>query len=161
MEVLKDLLKIGADDAYDMYGVFLTEREAGGHSNYDALLMPPKMKPYTAVNYRDEDGERLPEELIPRYEARDVTLHFALLADSKAEWIERYDAFLERMKAGWVELTLTELNKTYRLYVKEFGSYEQLTPLNGKIVSRFSINFREPQPDVTLKTKQDGNIDNI
>jgi hypothetical protein len=146
MEYLKELLYINDMDVFKEYGVFLTETEAGGHTNYDALLLPPKLKEYVVVDFREEDGEKLPDNLIPRYEARDVTLHFALRASNPIAWKTKYTAFLTLLKSGWLNIRVPELDKTYRMYVKEFSSYEQPTPFAGEIYCRFKVRFREPNP---------------
>ena len=68
------------------YSCFLWEEHAGDHTNYDSLMKPPKMKEYTSVSYRELDGEELPETLLPRYEARDLTLKMAIVADTRTGW---------------------------------------------------------------------------
>lgn len=156
MDVLKNLFSIAYKengesktvDIYQEYGAFLTETSSDGHSNYDALLAPPSMKPYIAVNFREEDGEKLPDELpLPRYEARDITLHFALIAEGKQEWIKNYSRFLALLKTGWLTLIVPELGREFCVYYKECSTFEQLSLLeNGKTVSRFKIKFREPNP---------------
>lgn len=146
MEIFNELLYINGKDVFRQYGVYLTEQQEWGHTNYDALLLPPRLKEYVAVDFREEDGEKLPDNLIPRYEARDVTLHFALRAPDPATWKTKYTAFLVLMKSGWLDIRVPELDKTYRMYVKEFSNYEQLTPIRGEIYSRFKVKFREPDP---------------
>lgn len=146
MDYLKGLLYINQQDVYEQYGVFLTETTSGAHSNYDALLLPAKLKPYISVDFREEDGEKLPDVLLPRYEGRDVVLHFALHAADPDAWKTNYVAFMTLLKSGWLNIRVPELNKTYRMYVKEFSNYEQLTPIQGEIYSRFKVKFREPNP---------------
>lgn len=58
--------------------MFLVEDKRGGMDNLTAILTPSKTKTDTAVNIREEDGEKYSSVLTPRNEARDVTLHFAL-----------------------------------------------------------------------------------
>lgn len=150
-KLLEGLLFINETDVYKQYGVFLTEDKPGAHTNYDELLKPPAMKAYTSVAFREEDGEKLPVILpIPRFEARDVTLYFALVADTPASWFARYDAFLTLLKSGWLSIQVPELNKTYRMYFKEYTNYEQLTHLGAEdgYASRFKIKFREPKPSI-------------
>ena len=150
-KILEGLLLINDTCTYQSYGVFLTESKIGAHENYDALLKPPAMKEYTAVSFREQDGEKLPAILpIPRFEARDVTLYFALMADTKANWHTRYSGFFTLLKSGWLNINVPELNKTYRMYYKECTNYEQLTYLEDEAiyVSRFKVKFREPNPSI-------------
>ena len=147
MQVLTGLLYINEVDVYATYGAFLTETSAGEFSNYSALLKPPRMKPYVAVDFREDNGEKLPEALPdPAYEARDVTLYFAIMADTSAQFMANYTAFLRFLMSGWLEIRLPELGKTYKMYYKTSDNYEQLTPIDGKVVSRFKVTFREPEP---------------
>lgn len=155
--ILKDLLYItvkqgGKDirhDVFEEFGVFLTEEREGEFSNYSELLTPPAMKPYTEVNFREENGVRLPDELpTPCYEARDVNLSFALIAESNADWVAKYSNFLTLLKSGWLQLEVPELGKTFRLYYKECSQYTQLTRIEvGVVAAKLKIRFREPNPE--------------
>ena len=105
------------------------------------------MKAYTAVSFREQDGEKLPDKLTPAFEARDVTLQFAITGNGKAGFIKNYQAFLGLLKSGWLNVRLPELGKTYRMYYKESTGYDQLTPLDGTTVAgKIKVKFREPVP---------------
>ncbi|KAA6351221.1 hypothetical protein EZS27_001367 [termite gut metagenome] len=148
MDVLTGLLYINTQDVYAMYGAFLCEDKKGEHANYSALLKPPAMKPYVAVDFREEDGEKLPQTLTPAFEAREVSLQFAIQAPSKAIFLQRYMGFVQLLKSGWLQIYLPELNKTYRMYYVSCTGYTQLTALDAGIVAgRFGVKFREPIPE--------------
>ena len=104
------LLKINGTDMASL-GCFLYEENAGDHTNYDSLMKPPKMKEHTSVSYRELDGEELPETLLPRYEARDITLKMAVVADTRAGWFESYNAVLALLKSGWLTLEVPEIGR--------------------------------------------------
>lgn len=148
--ILQGLLYINSIDVYTMYGAFLTENRASDNTNYGALLNPAAMKPCVAVSFREENGEKLPEVLVPRSEARDVTLQFAIFAENASVFLQKYTDFIQFLKSGWLDINLPELNKTFRMYLVSFNSYEQLTPVttdSGVVVaSRFKVKFREPNP---------------
>lgn len=149
--ILKGLLYINDEDVYEKYGAFLTEEREGEFSNYEELLKPPAMKAYTAVAFREEDGEELPDVLpSPRFEARDVTLYFALVAPTRAEWLQKYAFFVAFLKTGWLNINVKELGKTYKMYYKQCSQYTQVTPLeNGKVVAgKLKVVLREPKPVV-------------
>lgn len=149
MDILEGLLYINDNDVYKTYGVFLTEDKVGDNTNYSALLTPPKMKAYTAVSFREQDGEKLPDKLIPAFEARDVTLQFAITGDGKAGFVRNYQSFLDLLKSGWLNIRLPELGKTYRMYYKESTGYDQLTPLDGiTVAGKIKVKFREPVPTI-------------
>ena len=148
---LENLLFINGQDVYKVYGAFLVEDKSGDHANYRELLKPPAMKPYTAVSFREQDGEKLPVVLpIPRFEARDVTLYFAIIAPTKELFASQYTAFVTLLKSGWLNIEVPELNTTYKMYYKECSSYEQLTYLEDESVyaSRFKLKLREPKPSI-------------
>ena len=124
MEVLKGLLYINNEDVYEKYGAFLAEDSQEKHDNYSALLAPPRTKPYVAVNFREDDGEKLPDVLLyPAFEARDVTLYFAILADTPLSFANRYYSFVQFLKSGWLDIRLPELNKNYKMYYLECSAY--------------------------------------
>lgn len=151
MDILEGLLFINDQDVYKTCGAFLTEDKAGDNTNYNtnyaALLTPPKMKAYTAVSFREQDGEKLPDKLTPAFEARDVTLQLAITGNGKAGFIKNYQAFLGLLKSGWLDVRLPELGKTYRMYYKESTAYDQLTTLDETTVAgKIKVKFREPVP---------------
>ena len=149
MNILEGLLFINDNDVYKTYGAFLSEDKAGDNTNYAALLTPPKTKTYTAVTFREQDGEKLPGKLNARFEARDFTLQFTIVADGKADFVLKYKAFVSMLKSGWLEIRLPELDKTYRVYYKECSGYDQLTTLTGtSVAAKFKVKFREPNPTI-------------
>ncbi|MCC8146917.1 MAG: hypothetical protein LIO93_10900 [Bacteroidales bacterium] len=146
-------VKVDANDVFLQYGVFLTEDSSGSFTNYSALLAAPKMKPYVSVSFREDNGEKLPEKLPdPAYEGRDVTLYFAILADTPALFLSKYLQFIDLLKSGWLAVYLPELDldpakpKLYKMYYKESSGYQQLTPIEGKVAAKFKVVFREPNP---------------
>lgn len=149
MDVLEGLLYINGSDVYKTYGAFLSEDREGDNSNYSELLKPPSMKPYTAVAFREQDGEKLPATLLSAFEARDVTLQFAISATSGADYVAKYAAFVGMLRAGWLDIRLPELDKTYRMYYQNCTEYSQLTPLDGGITAgKFKVKLREPKPRI-------------
>ena len=149
MDVLKGLLLINDVDIFTDYGAFLVEEKPGENKNYSSLLKPPATKTHTAVSFREQDGEKLPETLVPAWEARDVTLHFAIMASDRRQFLIRYSAFLAFLKAGnkgWLNLYQQELDRSFRLYYKECTDYSQLTDFGGEVAAKFSVKFREPAP---------------
>jgi len=147
MEVVKGLLYINGVDVYDKYGAFLTEDAIDKHDNYSALLASPKMKPYIAVDFREDDGEKLPDVLLyPAFGARDVSLYFAIMADTPLSFMNKYNDFVAMLKSGWLNIRVPELNKNYKMYYQECTGYEQLTPVDGQVAAKFKVKLREPVP---------------
>ena len=135
MDELKGLLIINGTDIWTTFGVFLVEEKRGGRDNLTAIMTPSKAKSHVGVNIRERDG----------------TLHFALFAKSKGEWLRRYRdfiTFLKKGKDGWLSVFLPELELTMRMFYVSCGSYKPLTYLwkEGVQASRFKVTFREPEP---------------
>lgn len=147
---LAGTLFFGGEDAWTAYRTFLHEERAGGTRNYSALLAPSTTKAHKAVSYREEDGERLPDTVIVRLEPRDITLHFALVAEDVASFLTAYDRVLRKLRRGvrgYTDLRIPEMNKVWRLVYLSGGDY-QLSGLDGSdlVVGRFAVKFREPKP---------------
>ena len=151
METLEGLVIINGTDIWKEYGVFLTEEKKGGRENLTAIMAPAKAKTHVGVNIREHDGVKYSADLKPRSDERDVTLHFALFAPTKEEWLARYRAFIAFLKQGengWLRVRLPELDLTMRMFYVDSSSYKPLTCLwtEGVQASRFKVRFREPEP---------------
>lgn len=150
MEILKGLLTINGADAYERYGVFLSEEKEGGMDNYNELMRPAASKGYICVDFREQDGEKYPDELVPAFAARDLDLRFTLEAENKEDFLAKYRAFITALKTGdkgWLTLTLTDIGKSYRVFYKDCPGWSQLTGFEGKVYSSFKVQFREPVPE--------------
>lgn len=62
-EIMEGLLLINGVDIWTEYGAWLAEEKEGETTNYSALLKPPAAKAQMAVSFREDDGEKLPEDL--------------------------------------------------------------------------------------------------
>lgn len=150
MDILKGLLYINEDDVYERYGAFLSENKAGEYKNYSALMKPSASKSHVAVNFREHDGERYPEKLLPALDARDVVLQFAICAPDKESFFLRYHDFVQMLRNGnngFLNIKVPELNKTYRMIYLSCSEWEQLTDFGNEVAARFSVKFREPSPE--------------
>lgn len=145
------LVLINDIDIWTEYGVFLVEERRGDMQNLTSILTPSKAKPDTAVNIREEDGEKYSAVLIPKNEARDVTLHFALFNKTKAGWLKKYFAFinfLKQGKNGWLDIAFPQLDLTIHVKYIDSPKFKPLTYLwkEGVHASKFKVKFREPNP---------------
>lgn len=150
-EALKNLTVINGTDIWTEFGAFLTEEKKGGRDNLTAIMTPSKVKSHVEVNIREQNGSKYSSKLEVRNEERDVTLHFALFAESRSGWLERYRAFISFLKQGedgWLEMSFPELELTMRVFYVESPAYKPLTYLwkEGVHASRFKVKFREPVP---------------
>ena len=146
---LTGLLLINGRDVWTEFSAFLAEESPGSHENYNALLKPAKTKAHVSVGLREENGERLAADLLPRTEGRDIELRFAMVADTPQQYLARFRAFTAFLKAGdkgWLTLRLPTLDLSLRCYYKDCAQLTHLTPIEGS--SRqgavLRILFREP-----------------
>ena len=149
--ILGGQLLINETDVWPAYGVFLTEERRGGRENQAAIFAASRTKAHTAVSIREENGEKYSKKLVQRNEARDVTLHFALYADTKAKWMEQYEQFIRFLKAGndgWLNVSFPGLGLTLRMFYVESTAFRALTYIwkEGKQAGSFKVKFREPEP---------------
>lgn len=150
-ESLKNLVIINGKDIWTTFGAFLVEEKRGGRENLTAIMTPSKAKSHVAVNIREENGSQYSAVLDVKSEERDVTLHFALVADSRNEWLRKYREFIAFLKAGnngWLSMRFSELDLTLRMFYVESSSYKPLSYLwkEGVHASRFKVKFKEPEP---------------
>lgn len=150
-ESLKNLVIINGKDIWTTFGAFLVEEKRGGRENLTAIMTPSKAKSHVAVNIREENGSQYSAVLDVKSEERDVTLHFALVADSRSEWLRKYREFIAFLKTGnngWLSVRFPELDLTLRMFYLESSSYKPLSYLwnEGIHASRFKVKFKEPEP---------------
>ena len=151
MEILKGLLYINDNDAYDTYGVFLSERNPGDMENYNALLKPAESKGHTCVDFREEDGEKYPPILKTALKARDIELTFTIEAENKKEFFAKRKAFVSALRTGsngngWLELRLSDLDMIFKVFYVSCSEWTQLTGFEKKVYASFKVKFREPNP---------------
>ena len=150
-DILGGLVLVNGTDIWTEYGVFLVEDRRGGMDNLSAILTPSKTKKETAVDIREEDGEKYSSVLTPRNEARDVTLHFALFGKTQAGWLKKYFEFINFLKKGrdgWLEISFPQLALTLRVKYTDCSKFQPLTYLwkEGVHAGKFKVKFREPVP---------------
>lgn len=150
-KILEGLVKVNGVDIWKEFHAFLREEKEGEEENLAALLTPGKMKQNTAVDFREEDGEKYSKKLVQRTEARDVTLQFAIMAASRTDFMLRYASFVKFLKTGedgWLAWNFPTLGLEMKTFCKEFPSYESLTNLweEREHCGAFKVTLREPQP---------------
>jgi hypothetical protein len=136
--ILSGLVLVNGTDIWTEYGVFLVEDRRGGMENLTAILTPSKAKKDTAVDIREEHGEKYSPVLTPRNEARDVTLHFALYNKTQAGWMKQYFAFvnfLKQGKDGWLEIRFPQLDLQLRVKYADCTKFADLS-VDGRCACR-------------------------
>lgn len=153
-KVLGGLLYMNETDVWKTFGVFLCEEKKGGKDNLTSILTASKTKTHVAVDIRENNGEKYSDTLTVVNEARDVTLHFALYAETKTEWLTKYRAFISFLKqgnSGWLNIRLPELeNMTLKVFYQDCPNFKPITCIykDGRQVGKFKVKFREPNPTI-------------
>lgn len=149
-KILSGLVLINNVDIWPEYGAFLTEKKKGGRENLKAILRASKTKEHIAVNIREQNGRKYPTTLTVANDERDVTLYFALVADSTEDWWQQYRAFIAFLKSGWLNVEFPALDITLRMFYLDCSDVEPLSDLwndcQRKTASRFKVKFKEPNP---------------
>jgi len=152
-KIVGGLVIVNGTDIWTEYGAFLVEEKRGNMENLTAILTPSEAKADTAVDIREEQGEKHSTKLTPRNKARDVTLHFALYNTTQAGWLKQYAAFvnfLKQGKNGWLDVEFTQLDMTLHVKYASCTTFKPLTCLWVEglktYASRFKVKFREPVP---------------
>ena len=110
--ILSGLVLVNNTDIWIKYGAYLTEKKKGGRDNMKAILRASKVKEHIAVNIREENGRKYPTALTVVNDEREVSLYFALVADSTTEWWQKYREFIQFLKQGsngWLDVKFPTL----------------------------------------------------
>ncbi len=152
-DYLKNLVIINGKDIWTEFGAFLAEEKKGGRENQTAIMTPSKVKKHVAVDIRERHGSKYSSKLDIKNEERDITLHFALFASNRAEWLIRYRSFISFLKNGrdgWLDIHFPDLDLTMRVFYVDSPAYTPLTSIWVDGVptqaSRFKVKFCEPVP---------------
>ena len=73
----------------------------------------------------------------------------AIVGDTRQQWFSRYNALMELLKSGWLNVEVPELGRIFRVYLKECTGYSHFTTLSdtGQQVACMTIVLREPKPE--------------
>lgn len=149
--ILKGLVLVNSIDIWTTYGAFLVEDKKGSMENLTAILTPSKAKTETAVDIREQNGEKYSDKLTPCNEPRDIELYFALYNKTQAGWLKKYFDFINFLKKGnngWLDISFPQLGLTLHVRYTDSTKFKPLTYLwkEGVHASKFKVKFREPVP---------------
>jgi len=128
-------------DLGNEYGIYI--EKAKGYMDI------PKRKGKTEYDWEDENGvEAFTDADDIHFEARNIILTCHILANSKADFLTKLNAFKTKLtNPGIHTLKLPYKNVLYNVYFREKSALNILTKWNGnKLVSKFYISLREPKP---------------
>ena len=124
-------------DAFERYGINL---EDGALS---ALMTPPPMKEFIESRSRLKHGKTVIAK-VPKYDDREITLPFHLIAKNKAEFFTKYNLFCEEVlaKAKFELKTRFQPDVVYRLVYLSCTQFSQFI----REMAVFSLKVSEPDP---------------
>lgn len=130
-------LKINNIDAFERYGINI---EDGAIST---LMTPAPMKGFIENKSRLRHGKVVLTKY-PRYDEREITLPFHLIAKTKEDFFQKYHLFCEEvLSKGRIELiTKYEPNVVYRLDYLSCTQFRQFI----REMAVFSLKVSEPDP---------------
>lgn len=130
-------LKINGKDAFERYGINIED------GALCSLITPPPMKEFVESTSRVRHGKSVIVKS-PKYDSREITLPFHLIAKSQADFFQKYDLFCsEVLSQGKFELqTKFQTGVVYRLV---YLSCTQLRQFRQELAV-FSLKVEEPDP---------------
>lgn len=135
---------IDGKDLWTVYNMFV-------ESGSDGFLKYPGKKDSITHDWMDSDGIDVDLSRI-FFNARDIVLNVALIADDADRFWEVYQSFIAHMKQpGLRRIEITEFGgRSFYCYYKETNNFSRFTRLQGntKIGCKFSIVFTETKPSV-------------
>lgn len=138
-------LSINGKDAYRTWGVSLDP------SALSALMTPPPLKPFVSNKSGAEDGKEVlgvstDEERAffrPRLDSREITIAINLTARTEAEFLQRYNSFVDELTKGVIHLsTQWQAGVVYKLVYLSASQFSQLR----RSVASISLRLEEPNP---------------
>lgn len=122
-----------------------------GQGSVAALRQHGGLKEWPSNENAGINGKRVLPGFTPKAAARDVQLTLGLQAASFAQFIERYNKFVNTLEAGAVDLridTSTDNGTTWttgETYHLLYMSCAQYSEFNGRL-AKFIAKFNEPNP---------------
>lgn len=157
MKKVKTYINSSTQTTEQRWGVTLAE------TSLTALMTPAPLKSYITNESALSHGKQVLTDSgnIPKVDARDVQLVFAIRASSLAKFLTQYYSFCEELKKGALDLTLhiwegdSYIKTTYYL---NYVSCSQFSEYNGRL-GRFVLKLNEPNPaNRTIEHSSDINL---
>lgn len=131
-------LIINGADALERYGIILAD------SGFTALRKPAPNKPFVESKSRLQHGKRVIVKN-PKKDERQLILPLEMIADSKSDFLAKYDLFVSEVIDGG-EITLStssQPNVFYRCIYDDCQQYTEFIQESAK----FMLSLTEPNPN--------------
>ena len=110
--------------------------------SYASLLTPPELKEWVSNDDPRKDGV---EYIIPPQIAvkeRNVNLYFLIRGSSQVDFLSKYNAFVELLQAGIIDVRVDDLQRSFRLKYEACTSFDHF----NLTMCKLAVKFIEPQP---------------
>lgn len=135
-------LTINGQDAYDTWGVSFEDGALA------SLMTLPSMKPSIVNESRLEHGKRRINRILAK-EERELTLPFHLVANSRTEYLDRYERFVS-MLTSEEYITIETSYQSTTIYKCIYQSCTQFSQyIDG--LAKFVLRLIEPDPSDRVK----------
>lgn len=114
---------------------------------YAALLTPAPLKDFIENNDPTKNGtevltHKANGESLARVAEREVTLTFLINGDNEADFLAKYQAFVNLLNDGKITLYIEDLQRTFTLIYANATQYDNYRLKACKL----AVKFREPNP---------------
>lgn len=109
---------------------------------YAQLIKPAEPKDWVSNESPMLNGTEYLEPEEQRYKERDVSLTFGIKGKNVADFLAKYQSFIEALQGGVIKLYVPDLNKTYHLIYRSCTAFENFDLKACSI----TVKFTEPDP---------------
>lgn len=131
------VLYINGKDAYTNWGISLDQ------NGLTTLMTPPDLKDWVKNEVRTKHGTDYYSSSVPKVAERKMTLTFNLTAADESQFLSRYAAFCNILKAGKLVIRTSYQSNVY--YHCLYVSCQQFTEFARQIAT-FGLQLIEPDP---------------
>ncbi|MBO7235183.1 MAG: hypothetical protein J6V05_01160 [Alistipes sp.] len=113
--------------------------------SYNSLLTPPQLKEWVTNIPVDGDGTEYIEPGTSYVKERSVSLIFGIKGETKEDFLDKYQQFIDVLQSGIVDLYVPDLGRHYHLKYEDCTTFDHYSLLACKI----AVKFIEPNPKKT------------
>lgn len=110
--------------------------------SYASLLTPPELKEWVSNDDPRKDGIEYIAPATPVVKERNVDLYFLIRGSSQVDFLSKYNAFVELLQTGIMELRVDDLQRRFRLKYEACTSFDHF----NLTMCKLAVKFIEPQP---------------
>lgn len=110
--------------------------------SYNSLLTPPQLKEWVTNIPIDADGTEYIEPETSYVQERSVSLIFGIKGETRADFLDKYQQFIDVLQSGIIDLYVPDLGRYYYLKYEGCTTFDHYNLTACKI----AVKFTEPNP---------------